>query len=304
MRNFLCLLITLFLTNSFCSAQSTDAIRTSWGKLYYHVYGKGEPVIVLSGGPGNSCLQQAEVAEMLGKNYQAILLEQRGTGLSVPVPFDSTTINMQAAIEDVRLLMDHLHIPRVVIYGHSWGAMLAMNFAATYPQKVKKLVLVCPGYYKFDPEFFTTHINNLRTKMGLCEMSRFEILDKKMKVHQATAADSAEYNRIIRMTYIFDKNLIDSILKKIDVAPANTTMQGLIIQDLNRIHYDLSKTLPRYKGPMYVIASRQDPLAFYTYELKQVYPAANLYWIQGSGHFPMFEQQQSFNTTLQRIMQL
>nr|WP_295865570.1 alpha/beta hydrolase [uncultured Chitinophaga sp.] len=302
MRKFSILLTLLLSATLLCSAQSTDSIRTSWGHLYYHLYGKGEPILVLSGGPGNSCLQQAGVAAELGKTHQAILLEQRGTGLSIPVPLDSTTINLKAAVDDVRLLLDHLHLPRVTIYGHSWGAMLAMNFAVTYPQRVKKLVLACPGYYKFDPGFFATHINNLKVRMGASDISRYDSLEKKINAHQATKADSAEYNRIIRMSYIFDKRMIDSMLKQIDVAPSNTTMQGLMIQDLNRIHYDLSKTLPRYKGPMYVIGGAQDALSFYTYELKQVHPPAILYWIQGSGHFPMFEQQQAFFETLKKTL--
>lgn len=302
MRKFSILLTLLLSATLLSSAQSTDSIRTSWGHLYYHLYGKGEPILVLSGGPGNSCLQQAGVAAELGKTHQAILLEQRGTGLSIPVPMDSTTINLKAAVDDVRLLLDHLHLPRVTIYGHSWGAMLAMNFAVTYPQRVKKLVLACPGYYKFDPGFFATHINNLKVRMGLCEIGRYDSLEKKINARQATKADSAEYNRIIRMAYIFDKRMIDSMLKQIDVAPSNTTMQGLMIQDLNRIHYDLSKTLPRYKGPMYVIGGAQDALSFYTYELKQVHPSAILYWIQGSGHFPMFEQQQAFFETLKKTL--
>ncbi|SKA46820.1 Pimeloyl-ACP methyl ester carboxylesterase [Chitinophaga eiseniae] len=302
MRKFSILLALLLSATLLSSAQTTDSIRTSWGHLYYHLYGKGEPVLVLSGGPGNSCLQQAGVATELGKTHQAILLEQRGTGLSIPVPLDSTTINLKAAVDDVRLLLDHLRLPRVTIYGHSWGAMLAMNFAVTYPQRVKKLVLACPGYYKFDPGFFATHINNLKVRMGLSDISRYDSLEKKISARQATKADSAEYNRIIRMSYIFDKRMIDSMLKQIDVAPSNTTMQGLMIQDLNRIHYDLSKTLPRYKGPMYVIGGAQDALSFYTYELKQIHPAAILYWIQGSGHFPMFEQQKAFFETLKKTL--
>ncbi|MBC9929059.1 alpha/beta fold hydrolase [Chitinophaga qingshengii] len=302
MRNFSILLTLLLSATQLCPAQSTDSIRTPWGHLYYHRYGKGEPIIVLSGGPGNSCLQQAEVATELGKTHQAILLEQRGTGLSIPVPMDSTTINLKAAVDDIRLLMEHLHLQQVVIYGHSWGAMLAMNFAVTYPQRVKKLVLACPGYYKFDPVFFTTHINNLRVRMGVHEIGRYDSLEKKITAKLGTAADSAEYNRIIRMSYIYDKTMIDSILKKIDVAPSNTKMQGLMIQDLNRIHYDLSKTLPRYKGPMYVISGAQDALSFYTYELQQVHPSAKLSWIQGSGHFPMFEQQQAFFDALKKVL--
>src|SRR5688572_4540820 len=81
------------------SAQKLDSIKYNYGYLYYHEYGVGEPIIVLSGGPGGSHLQQEEVAIELGKTYKSILLEQRGTGRSIPNPFDSTTINLRSAID-------------------------------------------------------------------------------------------------------------------------------------------------------------------------------------------------------------
>lgn len=79
-------------------------------------------------------------------------------------------------------------------------------------------------------------------------------------------------------------------------------MRQLLIRDLFRVHYDVSKTLPRYKGPIQVIASRQDALAFYAYDLKIIRPSIQLHWIQESGHFPMFEQAKPFYDTLFTVL--
>lgn len=296
------LLPALLLLMCHASAQKLDSIKYTNGYLYYHTYGEGEPVIILSGGPGNSCLQQQEVAIALSKNYRSILLEQRGTGLSIPSPFDSTTINMQAALEDLTRLLDQLAVKSAVIYGHSWGAMLAMSFAAKYPQRVKALVLACPGYYKYSVDLFTTHMNNLRVRLGEPELARFDSLAKRMNDGKANAADSTAYIHIMRLSYIYDKSRIDSLLKKINIAKSNTAMAELMIGDLKRISYDLSKTLHRYKGPVEVISGSQDALAFYTYELKVIHPSAELHWIQASGHFPMFEQPEAFYAKLSAIM--
>jgi proline iminopeptidase len=275
-------------------AQQLDSIKYPNGYLYYHTYGHGEPIIILSGGPGNSCLQQEEAAIELGKHYRSILLEQRGTGLSIPVPMDSTTINMQTALDDLNRLLNHLGLKQAVIYGHSWGAMLAMSFAAKYPEKVKSLLLVCPGYYKFDPEFFTTHVNNLRVRLGVTDLTLMDSLERQIAAGKGSAADTALYNKMMRLGYIYNKKIIDSLLAKIYVARPNTTMQQLMVSDLIRINYDLSKTLHHYKGPIQVIAGRQDALSFYTYELKIIRPDIVLHWVQASGHFPMFEQRADF----------
>jgi proline iminopeptidase len=297
---FNCIIALLFCTTA--RSQQTDSIKYANGYLYYHTYGTGTPVIVLTGGPGNSCLQQEEVAATLGRSYKAILFEQRGTGRSIPTPFDSTTINLQAAIDDVALLQDHLQIKKALIYGHSWGAMLGMCYAATHPEKVKALVLVTPGYYKISEELFAVHTANVRSKLGMAELRQLDSLTGKKN---ASAAELAAYDLLNRLGYIYNKFRIDSLLRKINPAPANVTMRELLIKDLFRTGYDLTARpqLSRYKGPVHVISGRQDALAFYTYELKIIHPSMQLHWIQESGHFPMFEQPNPFYDTLFRVME-
>jgi proline iminopeptidase len=121
------------LTNS--HAQQIDSIKYEYGYLYYHHYGSGETIILLSGGPGNSCLQLEDVALKLSSKYRVILLEQRGTGLSIPKPFDSTTINLKASFDDINLVIDHLKLKEVILCAHSFGGSRAMFFAAAYPRK-------------------------------------------------------------------------------------------------------------------------------------------------------------------------
>lgn len=285
-------------------SQQLDSINYPNGYLYFHTYGAGTPIIVLSGGPGNSCMQQEEVAITLSKQYRSILLEQRGTGLSVPVPFDSTTINLDAAVKDLKRLLEHLHLKKAVFYGHSWGAMLAMSFAASYPDKVSALVLVDPGYYKYSPELMTTHVNNLRTRLSAAEAHLTDSLEKVLDSGKGTKEDMNIYFRTIRLAYIYNKSLIDSLLGKMNVAKSNPVMQQLMVSDLRRVHYDLSKNLYHYKGPITIIAGRQDPLAFYTYELKIFRPEIKLCWINASGHFPMFEQTSEFNEQLMAEMNI
>ncbi|KAA2239326.1 alpha/beta hydrolase [Chitinophaga agrisoli] len=304
MRTVILLLVATLLCRIPVSAQQMDSIPSAHGYLYYHIYGAGTPVIMLTGGPGNSYLQQEEVAITLGSVYKGILLEQRGTGRSIPTPFDSTTINLHNAIEDVKLLLDHLHVPKAIIYGHSWGGMLAMCFAATYPGRVKALVLASPGYYRIGNDIFAVHIANQRARYGLAELDQLDSLQARMTGKRANAADTMNADRLNRLTYIYDKRLLDSMLKKINAGPHYAQMRILMINDLFRVHYDLRSypLLARYKGPLHIISGSQDALAFYTYELKIIHPAAQLHWIQESGHFPMFEQAKAFNDSLFTVL--
>lgn len=107
--------------------QKPDSIILSNAVLHYSIQGHGQHILLLSGGPGNSADQLSVLSHNLSKTNQCILFEQRGTGRSHTHPMDSTTINLNQAIEDITVVLHHLGIRQVSILGHSWGAMLALN---------------------------------------------------------------------------------------------------------------------------------------------------------------------------------
>lgn len=274
-------------------AQTLDSIKYEHGYLYYHTYGQGEPVIILSGGPGNRCQQEEEVAIELSKKYKSILFEQRGTGLSIPVKFDSTTINLKSAIEDLNLLLTHLGLKKAIFYGHSWGATLAMSFATKYPQKIKKLILTGPGRIKSDDEFNNIFYYNRQVLLGVNDLEKLEVLAKKQETQDLNDAETAEQYRIFYTSYIYDKRNYEYLFEKIRTGRKNVKMVELMSADLVK-HLDLTEALKRYKKKVFIITGQQDPLAFNTYRLQLLMPNVEVDWIQQCGHFPMFEQPKEF----------
>jgi len=105
--------VLLYLLLFFCSTNisAQNKIYDS-SIIHFNIYGKGEPVFVLSGGPGNNCMQEEDVAIKIGEKYQAILLEQRGTGRSMPKTLDTNSVNMDAYIKDILHVMDSLKIKK------------------------------------------------------------------------------------------------------------------------------------------------------------------------------------------------
>jgi proline iminopeptidase len=83
MKKYILLILSVFaLIDSF--GQKTDSIKYANGYLYYHDYGSGEPIVLLSGGPGASWQQEEEVGIELSKKYRAIILEQRVPAILYP----------------------------------------------------------------------------------------------------------------------------------------------------------------------------------------------------------------------------
>jgi proline iminopeptidase len=278
-------------------SQKIDSIKYRNGFLFYHDYGKGETIILLTGGPGNNCSQLADMASKLSTNNRVILLEQRGTGLSIPAPFDSTTINLQAAVSDINLLLDQLGLKEAIICGHSWGATLAMYFASFFPKRVKSLILIAPSSLLIGAELYQTGIFNINARWGRNEKRRMDILSQKIINGTLTSDESNEYKYLLRLPYISDKERIDSIMPKIDV-PRNQEMLRLIYKDIDKSKIDLRTSLVSFKKPVYIIDGRQDFENYVCYEFKILFPLYELYWIQNSGHFPMYEQPESFYNTI------
>lgn len=281
-------------------SQTLDSVQYQYGYLYFHKYGKGEPVIILSGGPGNSYIQAEELALRVGEKYKAILPEQRGTGRSIPKPLDTSSISLRAAVEDLHLLMRTINATQSVFIGHSWGATLAMAFAAQYPKKVKSLILISPGNYKSWENMFDILQVNIRSRLSSDEIRRVDTLTDKIADGKATDIERNEYRKILRSTYIFDRLKFDSLLVKMDV-PSNASMRLIMNEDLKQ-KLDLTSSLPKYKGPLAIISGRQDVLAFNAYEIKILMPSAELNWVDQCGHFPFLEQPQVFYPVLFKML--
>ena len=109
---------------------------------------------------------------------------------------------------------------------------------------------------------------------------------------------------------IVNHDMDDSINSKLDVglkleegARQKGSMANLILKDLVKIHFDLTTKFSAYKKPFFAICGRQDPADYFTYELKIADPRVELYWIQSTGHFPMFEQPDEFYKILNALVE-
>lgn len=261
--------------------------------IRFHLYGKGEPVFVLSGGPGNDCHQEEDVAIKIGEKYQAILLEQRGTGLSIPTELNKHTINLDAYIKDILFVMDSLKITSAKFYGHSWGAMYASAFAAQYPDKVTSLILTAPGNMKLDKTYGDTIFSHRMQKLSTAQRKRFDQLSKK-DPEKMTVAEQEETADLRATFNTYDTTNQDWKFAKIKRGISNRKTNALIMEDLERINFDLTSKLSSLKIPITLITCKEDPLAFLTTEYQKYAPKSMVKWLDKCGHFPMYEEPDNF----------
>src|SRR5688572_5134289 len=111
--------------------------------LHYKIHGnRGDYVLLLSGGPGSAVTYMQPFADSLSRNFQCIMLEQRGTGRSLLKKYDSCNVRMNLYVEDIEALRKQLNAERFILLGTSWGALLALLYASEHPSRVSQMIIV------------------------------------------------------------------------------------------------------------------------------------------------------------------
>lgn len=112
-------------------------------RLAYHRTGAGRPLVWLPGGPMQASAYLGDLGGLIWRE-PTVLLDLRGTGDSA-APADSDSYRCDQQVADVEALRRHLGLDRLDLAGHSAGATLALLYAARYPERVARLILVTPS---------------------------------------------------------------------------------------------------------------------------------------------------------------
>ncbi len=103
--------------------------------LYYLALGRGEPLLILHGGPGASHDYFFPYLLPLALHNRLILIDERGSGRSQKLqePSGYTIENM---VEDVEGVRRALNLGKIRLLGHSYGGALAQAYALKYQQNL------------------------------------------------------------------------------------------------------------------------------------------------------------------------
>lgn len=300
MKPFILYFFLLFSLQSI--AQKTDSIILKNAVLYYYTYGQGEPILILSGGPGIASHQEDDLAMVLSKNHKAILFDQRGTGKSWTKPLDSTTINIKTAIADIEILRKHLGIRKLTLSGHSWGAILASAYTARYPAFVKNLLLIGGG--ELDNKT-TAYVNeNLETRFQLGDTTLLNYWQDSANAQKDPEKAKLEIRKINWSVMSYDRSKLDKIVEQASHGSFNTQMNQIMWKDLRNEHNWVSSLRKNYTGKALVIFGWQDPIALTTLaSYKDAYPRAEIVGINKCGHMLSVEQPEIFFKTILDYLQ-
>ncbi|MBO9592409.1 MAG: alpha/beta hydrolase [Niabella sp.] len=145
--NPLLLIIILMLTAATSQAQPSPAdsgyAPLNGIKVYYKVYGQGQPLVLLHGAFMTIDGNWGQLIPELSKNRKVIALELQGHGHT---PYSDRPLSHATLAADVAGIMDYLHIDSADVAGYSFGGAIAYQFAIQHPKRIKKLVIISATY--------------------------------------------------------------------------------------------------------------------------------------------------------------
>src|SRR3984893_131894 len=106
--------------------------------LYYETHGSGRPLILLHGG-----LMSGEtfgpVLPLLAERHQVVVVDLQGHGRTADI---DRPLDVRLMAGDIAALIDHLRLSTPDVVGYSLGGGVALQTAAQYPAKIRRLVIV------------------------------------------------------------------------------------------------------------------------------------------------------------------
>ncbi len=127
--------------------QSSNIYKTEEGfvdangvMIYYTAFGKGEPLLIVHGGPGASHDYFLPYLLPLARENRLIFIDERGSGRSQKIE-DPSGYTVENMVEDVEAVRKELQLGKISLLGHSYGGVLALAYALKYQENLSHLIL-------------------------------------------------------------------------------------------------------------------------------------------------------------------
>lgn len=258
--------------------------------LFERRIGSGPETVVLHGGPGAHHDYLLPGFDRLANRRTLVYYDQRGGGRS-PVARD-VPVGWREQVNDLEALRDVWGLERLSLAGYSWGALLAMLYAITYPSRVASLALISPAP--------AAKVERLGYEAALAARNNTPELQAERAALQASglrSSDLAAYNQ--RLFELAVAGYFHNPARSRELTPFRIT--GRTQQEVwNSLgdDFDVRPALERLNFPALVVHGDDDPIPLRTAEATAVALRAPLVVLPGCGHVPYVEAEEEFVAAL------
>ncbi len=259
-------------------------------ELYVKTVGEGDPIIFLHGGPGLGFDYFLPQLQSLSNEYKLIFFDQRISGRSsANVSPDSVSFDL--FVDDIDAIRDHFGFERVHILAHSWGNLLAAEYALRYPEHLDKMILSNP--VPFNQEYGEEVQQLQAAKMDNSFLATREAI---MRSEAFTNRELDAFEKLFMLSFsisFYDTtNMSEMNFKLFDgFFERNEKMQyfkGLEVFDYYEKFPDIATPTLLIRG-VYDLSAREADI-----QAVEALENARLVEMEFSGHFPFIEQKEEY----------
>jgi pimeloyl-ACP methyl ester carboxylesterase len=242
------------------------------GRLAVDDGGSGPAVVFLHSLAGNAGQWAAQLGHVR-RQRRGVALDLRGHGRSDPPSDGQFRIGAQAA--DVAAVADALRLERFALVGHSFGAGVALEYAAAHPERVTHLLVADPiGDGTQTPE------SEVRPFLEALASPAYT---ETIEGYWSSIAGS-------------DGSVLERLLADLRATPRDTVVHGL-----NEVMaYDPKPALGRLRTPTLAVVT---PANDWPYSLHRIGAGLPQRVIEGTGHWLQIERPAEFNGILDRFLE-
>jgi len=283
--------------------EETIRIPVHGYEVVAYSFGSGPEILFcLNGGPGLPCDYVRDAHSRLADaSYRIVCYDQLGCGAS-DRPTDPALWTLERYVEEVEIVRTTLGLGTVHLLGQSWGTWLGIEYALTYPNAFKTLILADGSA---DIPHLVTELERLRGALGsetVAMMQRHEAEGTTDHPEYKGAIDVLNYRHVCRLQTWPDA--VNRSLGDWNMAPY------MAIQGPNEFCYtgsikDWRRTdqLHRITQPALVLCGLHDELTPACSRLiHQSLPNSQIKVFPNSSHLPFWEEPEPYFATLQAFL--
>jgi proline iminopeptidase len=262
--------------------------------LFYREIGQGQPIIILHGGPDFDHSYLLPDMDRLSNSFRLIYYDQRGRGKSA-ADVQPEDVTLESDIEDLESLRQYFHLKSTAILGHSWGGLLAMEYAIRYADRVSHLILMntAPAS-RDDYMLFRQELSRTR---AAADIERLTSRSSDSKYQEGDPDTVAAYYRNHFRAALRQPEHLERVIESLrssftqeGILKARAIEDRLMDQTWLASEYDLLPKLKQLSIPTLVIHGVYDfvPVECAAH-IAQAMPKASLVLLKECGHFSYLE---------------
>ena len=108
--------------------EAGNFISINGARLYFEIYGQGEPLLLIHGNGGNIAFMKYQI-EYFSRKYQVVVMDCRGRGKS---ELGNDSLTYMQMTKDIAGILDYLKLDSAYIVGRSDGGIISLLLAIYY----------------------------------------------------------------------------------------------------------------------------------------------------------------------------